>query len=700
MQKDYLERIYAGFLAKAMGVRLGAPVEPLIWTREKIETVFGNIDQYVQDYTNFAADDDTNGPIYFIRALRNVNKAQELNAQHVGQTWLNYIAEGHGMLWWGGYGVSTEHTAWLNLFNNIDAPLSGSIQQNGIACAEQIGGQIFIDSWGWVSPGNIQQAAQLAQKAAAVSHDGEGIYGGMFVAACVAAAFTEKTMEDVFKAGLSVIPSDCEYHRVATAVYDVYKQDTKDWKRAMKMLEDDFGYNRYPGICHMIPNGGVVVLSILYGAGDISKTIEIATMCGWDTDCNAGNAGAIVGTFAGIDGIEDKYRKPINDFILASGILGTVNILDIPSFCKELAAYGYKLAEKEVPKAYQESLEYHGINFDFNLKGSLHGMRKYSPDLYLNWKEHEDDNNKGMLEVVINRALREGGGKVYYKPFYRQSDFDDERYRPMFTPLINNGQTLRMRVKSECWGGEEKLRMMPYVRRSPSNSIEEIGDWRIIANDEQWHDIEFSIPQSSDEVIDEIGFELSYFGRMKYTGRLLIDSFSVSGNAHYRINPKLELNEWSGVSRFTWNRGCWKLEDGLIKGMGAKDGEIWTGHAYSRNPRIKANFTPCAGKSHMLSICGQGIYQHYAAGFTNENTLAIIRQDFDGTHVLAEQNFELQLGKSYEMDFSYENGKLVLNLENTTLTAHDNTYAYGMCGFKMYDTGRVEIANIEIWEHE
>ena len=35
MKKEYLERIYAGWLAKIIGIRYGAPVEG--WTYEKIK---------------------------------------------------------------------------------------------------------------------------------------------------------------------------------------------------------------------------------------------------------------------------------------------------------------------------------------------------------------------------------------------------------------------------------------------------------------------------------------------------------------------------------------------------------------------------------------------------------------------------------------------------------------------------------------
>ena len=128
---DYLEKVYAGFLGMNMGIRLGAPVEPSFWTCEKIKEVYGNITGYVKDYKNFAADDDVNGPVFFLRALYDDAKDRDLQAEDVGRAWLNYSREGIGMFWWGGYGVSTEHTVYLNLKKGYKVPLSGSERVNG-----------------------------------------------------------------------------------------------------------------------------------------------------------------------------------------------------------------------------------------------------------------------------------------------------------------------------------------------------------------------------------------------------------------------------------------------------------------------------------------------------------------------------------------------------------------------------------------
>ena len=79
-------------------------------------------------------------------------------------------------------------------------------------------------------------------------------------------------------------------------------------------------------------------MALLYGAGDFSRSIQIANMSGWDTDCNVSNVGTIVGVAGGVDGIPARWRHPINDVLITAGLLGARNLLDIPGcvdlFCR------------------------------------------------------------------------------------------------------------------------------------------------------------------------------------------------------------------------------------------------------------------------------------------------------------------------------------------------------------------------------
>jgi len=214
MTTNYLEKVYAGFLGMNIGIRLGAPVEPTIWTYDRIYKTYGEITGYVKEFKNFAADDDANGPVFFLRALLDDAIDRPLEPQDVARAWLNYAREGLGMFWWGGYGVSTEHTAYLNLKNGIPAPLSGSIQVNGKIMAEQIGGQIFIDTWGLVNPCDPKKAADYGQAAASVSHDGDGIWGARFMCAAIAKAFETSDINEIIAAGMAQLPALCTYRAV------------------------------------------------------------------------------------------------------------------------------------------------------------------------------------------------------------------------------------------------------------------------------------------------------------------------------------------------------------------------------------------------------------------------------------------------------------------------------------------------------
>lgn len=356
MKTEFIEGIYAGWLAKIIGIRLGAPVEG--WTYEKIKNIYGELDHYPVDYHEFAADDDSNGPLFFLRALEDGHHDYELQAQDVAEALLNYAPFEHGFFWWGGYGISTEHTAYLNLKNGIPAPRSGSIEQNGSTTAEQIGGQIFIDTWGLVTPGNPDLAAKYAKEAASVTHDGNGIYGGIFVAVCISYAFVEKDIRKIIEKGLSYIPRECEYAKVVRAVMVYYDENPGDWRTCFQYIFDNYGYDKYPGNCHIIPNIAVMILALLYGEGDFSNTLNICNMCGWDTDCNVGNVATIMGVRNGLDGIDyEKWRKPINDFLACSSVMGSMNIMDIPYGASYIAKLAYAVVGEKMPEPWNTIIQ-------------------------------------------------------------------------------------------------------------------------------------------------------------------------------------------------------------------------------------------------------------------------------------------------------------------------------------------------------
>ena len=712
---DYLERVYAGFLGKNVGIRLGAPVEPAIWTYDRIREVYGDITAYLKPYRNFAADDDANGPVYFVRPLLDATEKGAPKAMpeamsgallattpaDVGRAWLDYAREGVGMFWWGGYGRSTEHTAYLNLKNGIPAPESGSIERNGLVPAEQIGGQIFIDTWGLVWPGNPAMAADYAESAASVSHDGEGLQGARFIAGCIAAAFVEKDLRSVVDAGLSTLSAGSKYAEVARAVIGFHEAHPEDWRSCQEYLIASWGYDKWPGLCHIIPNAGVCVLALLYGEGSFARTVEIATMCGWDTDCNAGNVGTIAGVLYGLGAIPAHYRSPINDSIVLSGLPGAVNILDIPTFSRRLCAAGYRLAGKAVPADIAAALERgdgeKALDFDFLLPGSTHGLRVSDPVGFAAVHRAGLEGN-GVLEFRFERLTREMNGKLFFKPFYRRADFDDERYSPVFSPIARPGQKVEIHFRLERWEGQS-IGVEGYVRDTFTKE-DLIASETLFPKEGEDYVLEFAIPDLAGSSADEVGLKLtSYSGKGKRdSGRLLVDRFSVGGKARYAIDIAKQAVEFGCVTPFSHEGGCWSIDGGRLHLMTPARSASYTGGYKVGDQRVKARVRPLAGDSHLLIARASGAMRGYMAGFDGDGSVSIFKNDF-GSSRIAHADHPWERNVEYELCLEVIGDRITLSVDGVlVLETRDASFASGMVGCGSMRAARTLYGPFEIEE--
>ncbi|MFL0268875.1 ADP-ribosylglycohydrolase family protein [Candidatus Clostridium radicumherbarum] len=667
IQKDYIEKVYSGWLGKTIGVRLGAPIEN--WTYERISKEIGEPEGYIHDYKMFAADDDTNGPEVFIRALEDFS----INAtsEEIGDTWLNYIGDTHGMFWWGGYGVSTEHTAYMNLQHGIKAPLSGSMDVNGLTVSEQIGGQIFIDVWGLIAPGNPSLAAEYAEKAASVSHDGNGKYGGMFIAACIAEAFVEKDIKKIIVKGLSVIPEDCEYAKVTREVMRFYDENPYDWRKCFEYILNNYGYDKYEGGCHIIPNAAVIILSLLYGEGDFSKTIRICNFCGWDTDCNVGNVGCIMGVRCGLVGIPYFWRKPINDVFVSSSLIGDLNITDIPIFSAYLARIGYILAKEEIPEKIK-NLDETGEIYNFNLPGSTHGFKALEENVIL-------ENNNKRLRISINN---ENSVKVFRKTYYRPYDFEDDRYSPDFSPIIYPGYTISAEIKTE---GNCQVNARLYVKDGNTNTYI-YGDKTELSK-EKWSSLFFHIPEQEAVCLDEMGVE--FYSNSPINSNVYINEIAFKVSPKYILDfSKETVHKWSPIrktpSQLTYLRGIWDLEHGWLSGSGFGNSESYTGSRKWADYEAECELMPVWGKKHNLNFRVLGAMRSYAAGLGEDSKL-ILYKNVAGNYIeLASRSFEWKYEQSYKLRITaiknqfavYINEKEMIDYTDTS-----NPYTTGQVGF-------------------
>lgn len=694
--EDYWERVYAGWLGKAIGVRHGGNIEG--WTYDRIERTFGEITTYLHEFKNFAADDDTNGPMFFLRALEDYTHTRDITPEQMGLGWLNYAPDGHGFYWWGGYGKSTEHTAYLNLKNGVMAPRSGSIEQNGAAVAEQIGGQIFIDVWGMIAPGNPRLAAEYAEKIASVSHDGNGKYGGMFIAAAIAAAFVESDIQAILEAGLSVIPTDCEFALMTRDVMAYHGERPGDWRSCFAFVREKYGYQHYPGVCHIIPNAAVIVLSLLYGEGDFSRAINICNMCGWDTDCNVANVGAIMGVRGGLDAIDSSWREPINDFLCCSSVIGSLNQLDMPWCAAYIAQFGYKIAGLPLPDAIRGVLEGTAPRYHFELPGSTHAFRTGCDDTaniasYVRNTTEAAYSGRRSLKAMFDRTTGGLAYRVYLKTYYRPSDFNDSRYDPSFSPICYPGQSIEAAVMLPAHS-ETAIAARLYALDGNSG-IRHYANNVTLAPGE-WMKLTFDLPRMNGACIEEIGVELVPKSGFNQPLVCYIDDVGISGLADYELDfAKERLEEWNGlhieVSQFSYLRGLWTLAGGrLVGSYYGEPAECYTGLLDWSDYEFAATVVPQLGSEHRVLFRVQGGIRSYAAGFSSGGTFRLFKND-NGYRVIAEAPFEWEPGVEYEIRIVAEGSRLQASVNGQPLIDFadaDSPYLTGMIGFSNSDASR------------
>lgn len=709
LQNDYVKRVYAGWLGKVIGVRYGAPIE--MWSDERIAAFFGELNGYVTHYNDFAADDDTNGPLFFIRALEDYQANEHLSAQDIGKTVLNYVPYEHGFFWWGGYGVSAEHTMYHNLRSGILPPHSGSAKQNGNIMAEQIGGQIFIDCWGFVCPGDYQKAARLAQKAASIAWDGEGIYGGMFIAACISAAFDTRDIYEVIQKALSVIPAECTYAKVVNDMLCWHATHPDDWRSCLSYIKQEYWMDHYIGNCHIIPNAAIILLSLLYGKGDFSQSLHICNMCGFDTDCNAGNLGAILGVLNGLEQMDlPKWGPEIHDFQAASSVVGSLNITDVAASALYFASLGYQVMGETMPDEWKRLLSHQKRICHFELPFSTHSMRAEVIDqsnTLIHMRNVDEAAYTGHRSLKVTATPFSSGSilKIYTKTYYEKADFANGRYEPVCSPIAYPGQIISAAVKP---AGSQNLSVCLFAHdrnsghRFTSDFISLSGDWQTLR---------YTIPAGTDACIDEIGLLVQTRDILKLGGeaQLYLDDFSWEGMADYHINFAKEHN-WSWlmrdarteVSQFSRLKGIWHITDGTLHGYTNDFADVYSGDWEWQDYTVETALTPITGDWHAMRFRVQGAMRSYAAALMKDGVGLF--KHVDGAHIpLSVHSFHWSHGQTYRIRASMQGNHLKLYINDQFIADVIDTqspYLHGCIGASLDHASSCIFSNFTIKPYE
>ena len=663
LPNDYAERVYAGVLGKVIGVYLGRPFEG--WTYEKIQDQLGDIEYYVHNKLNvplIVTDDDISGTFTFVRALADNHFDVDITAQQIGETWLNYLIEKRTILWWGGLGNSTEHTAYLRLKNGVQAPDSGSMALNGKVVSEQIGAQIFIDGWAMVSPGDPDQAAALSEKAARVSHDGEAVYGAIVMAVLEAMAFVEQDTNKLLDTALDYIPQDSVIRKLIDDVRTWHAKEP-DWRATREILAANYGYDKYGGNCHMVPNHGLIIHSLLHGENDFSETMKIINTCGWDTDCNSGNVGCLMGIKNGLQGIDlglnkgADWRGPVADRIYIPTADPTWGISDCAREAVEIINSGRALAAEELwqPKG--------NAPFHFEFPGSVQGFTITSGTGEIENVEGHSSTGKRTLRLQGDAETR-FGTPVFTPSVDIARYFDGKGYALMASPRVYPGQTINGRISGSgsanlylaSYGGDDEV----VISRGEPAQLNESG-------------VTFSMPVPSVQPVFEIGVELPE------GGVVFLDYLSWSGEPEvtFRQPDTPKGKHPSAMWRRAWVNGVdelWTFAESFRLMQNEGRGLIVQGTRDWRNYTVTADVTPHMAKAAGIAARVQGMRRYYGLLIGHDKKVRIIKM-VNEESILASADFNWSFGDTIELSLTVDgdkiigvaNGVEVLKTEDSTL---------------------------------
>ena len=335
---DLLDRLHGAWTGRACGCALGKPVEILgmmghssMNGRLAIKAYLQNRNQWPLDF--YFSNQETGDGMALRpgRSFReNISYMEPDDDIHYTLIGLKVLEEKGGDFAWHDvarewnlslpyYAICTAEAQAIMNFNLKTPRMGGETiyptpeftRRYNNPYREWIGAQIRADGWAYACAGNPELAAELAWRDAHWTHTANGIYGEMFIAAIIAAAFVESDPGKLVDIGLSEIPGNCKLAEAIRLSLEWIKV-CPDFETFMEKLEELHG-DMSP--VHTVNNAMIVVMSLFYGEMDPDRSICISVMGALDTDCNGATVGSIVGAAKGGKNFDGKLAAPLNDTV-------------------------------------------------------------------------------------------------------------------------------------------------------------------------------------------------------------------------------------------------------------------------------------------------------------------------------------------------------------------------------------------------
>ena len=274
----YLDKVKACWTGKSLGGIIGAPIEG-----HKAFGTFSGLESFPK---KLYANDDLDIQVVWLEMLEEIGsdpRLCDLARYWKERCWYNF----------------SEYGIFLNNYDRgINPPLSG--QFNNIFYAESMGCPIRAEIWGLASPLLPKRAMKYAEYDGCLDHSELSVKSEQYWAACISIALVETDIKEVLKKGFNYIQSKelTDAYEFSLRLVKDYESKTLNLKGIWLAVLRDYG----DGDCSkMLINFIFTVTALLICEKDFVFCINTCINFGWDADCTAATAGALLGTVYGMD---------------------------------------------------------------------------------------------------------------------------------------------------------------------------------------------------------------------------------------------------------------------------------------------------------------------------------------------------------------------------------------------------------------
>jgi hypothetical protein len=417
----------------------------------------------------------------------------------------------------------------------------------------------------------------------------------------------------------------------------------------------------------------------------------IVNTAGWDTDCNSGNVGCILGIKNGLKGLRSgpDYLSPINDVLYCPTAIGGETLTDALTESYKIINTARKINDLDFIEPKEKS-RYH-----FELEGSTQGWKPQLGaenicETIINNVEHQTSIGERALEISYKKLSKNKNCEVLVDTFYpdiilglegkKRKDFF--HYDFISSPIVYPGQTIKTQLKNiankkiavklfiKYWGRDDKLEKIASDERLLDCNEEKIIDW--------------VIPSTENNPIGQVGISVSSDENMD--GSFILNFLNFDGEAkqifrrpdhitEYKRGEETKEGYYGQIWRHAWVPAIDKWEERgknfrICQNIGR--GLIFTGTDIWKNYAVSSKIILQSLSSGGLVSRVQGVKRYYGFELSANNKL-IISKMFYKYSILKEIDFDVEFFKEYNLKMEVKENKIFGYVDDTlVLEVEDN----------------------------